>query len=244
MTAAADTLPPLRADLVWTQRELLDRLARPGNWFSGAERLAIAAESRRADTCALCRERAAALSPEHARGDHDRATALPDGLVELAHRVRSDPRRLSRAWFDRIRGAGIDEGAYVEAVGIVALLAGLDFFCLAIGRAPYPLPEAVAGEPSRHRPAGARPGPGWVATVAPVDASGPEADLYPKLPLIPNITRALSLVPDHVCVLRSLTKSHYVALEDLTNPAVGRDLDRMQIELVAARVSALNECFY
>jgi hypothetical protein len=241
---AADMLPPLRADLVRSQQELLDHLARPGSWFSGAERLAIAAESRRADACALCRARRAALSPEHAHGEHDRATALPDPLVELAHRIRSDPRRLSRPWFERIRSGGVDEGPYVEAVGIVALLAGLDAFCAAIGRAPHPLPSPRAGAPSRHRPAGAREGPGWVATLAPEDAGGPEADLYPKLPMVPNITRALSLVPDHVRVLRQLTQSHYVALEDLTNPAVGRDLDRMQIELVAARVSAKNECFY
>ncbi len=45
-------------------------------------------------------------------------------------------------------------------------------------------------------------------------------------------------------MLQHESRSHYVAMADLMNPEVGRDLDRMQIELVAARVSALNECFY
>jgi hypothetical protein len=62
--------------------------------------------------------------------------------------------------------------------------------------------------------------------------------------MTPNIMRALSLVPDHVRVLQSESESHYVPMSELTNPAVGRDLDRPQMELVAARVSALNECFY
>jgi alkylhydroperoxidase family enzyme len=33
-------------------------------------------------------------------------------------------------------------------------------------------------------------------------------------------------------------------MQDPANPSARRDLDRLQIELVAARVSALNECFY
>ena len=41
-----------------------------------------------------------------------------------------------------------------------------------------------------------------------------------------------------------MMSSHYVRIEDVLNPSVGRDLDRMQMELVAARLSALNECFY
>ena len=47
-----------------------------------------------------------------------------------------------------------------------------------------------------------------------------------------------------VRTLRSETRSHYLDLADLNDMSVGRDLDRMQIELVAARVSAMNECFY
>ena len=61
---------------------------------------------------------------------------------------------------------------------------------------------------------------------------------------MPNIVRALSLVPDHVRLLRELSASHYMAFERIPDPSVRNALDRMQIELVAARVSAMNECFY
>ena len=44
-------------DLAWT------RLASAGTWWTGAERLAIAAEARHALTCDLCRQRKKALSP-------------------------------------------------------------------------------------------------------------------------------------------------------------------------------------
>ena len=76
------------------------------------------------------------------------------------------------------------------------------------------------------------------------DATGPEVDLYGDAPFIPNIVRALSLVPGEVRALRKSSDSHYVSVAQIGDPTVRRSLDRMQMELVAARVSALNECFY
>ena len=169
---------------------------------------------------------------------------LSEALVEIAHRIRTDPQRLSRRWFDRMMAADLDEGPYVELVGLVTFLAGMDFFCRALGIPPFPLPQPLPGEPTRHRPENAKDGGAWVSMLAPEDATGPEADLYDAARQVPNIARALSLVPGHVRLLQHETRSHYVALADITDPNVERDLDRLQIELVAARVSALNECFY
>jgi hypothetical protein len=235
---------PIRADLQETHRVILDHLRAPGCWFTGAVRLAIAAESRAAESCPLCLERKAALSPEHGSGEHASASDLPDALVEIAHRIRTDSGRLSRGWFDRQLASGVSDGEYVEAVGIVGLLAGLDAFCTAAGIPRFGLPDARPGKPSRHRPENVVEGIAWVPILAPEDATGPEADLYPDAPMIPNIVRALSLVPDHARVLQLENHSHYIPIADMTNPAAARDLDRLQIELVASRVSALNECFY
>jgi hypothetical protein len=237
----------VRDDLRATHGAVLDALRRPGAWFTGAERIAIAAESRRAPDCSLCRARKAALSPEHAQGEHERApggSQLGAAVVEVAHRVRTDSGRLSRAWFERTIASDLAVEPYVEVVGIVTLLAGLDYFCRALGVPPFPLPDPLPGEPSRHRPAGLRSGIAWVPLLAPEDATGPEADLYDAAALVPNIARALSSVPDCVRLLQQATRSHYVSLADLGNPRKGRAIDRMQIELVAARVSAINECFY
>ena len=75
------------------------------------------------------------------------------------------------------------------------------------------------------------------------DATGPDADLYGG-GFVPNIMRALSLVPDEVRALRTATSSHYVPVADIPDVTVRRTLDRTQMELVAARVSAINQCFY
>lgn len=232
---------PIRDDLRAAHAMVLEHFSRPGCWFSGRERIAIAAESRLAVACPLCRERKSALSPEHVQGEHATTGALKEPLVGLIHRVRTDPGRLSRRFFDAVIAAGLHHGEYVEAVGIVALAAGLDFLCRALGVPVLPLPGPLPGVPSRHRPFGLQEGIAWVPLLPPEAASGPDADIYGGADFVPNIVRALSLVPDHVRVLRKWSDAHYVALRDLT---ARRAIDRPQIELVAARVSALNECFY
>jgi hypothetical protein len=113
--------------------------------------------------------------------------------------------------------------------------------CRALGITDFPLLEPLAGEPSHYRPEGLEEGIAWVPLLPPERASRLEADLYDGMRLVPNIVRALSSVPDHVRVLRRWSDAHYVSLTDL---GARRAIDRQQIELVAARVSALNQCFY
>jgi hypothetical protein len=235
---------PVGDDLKEAHRFLLDHVRSPGTWWTGAARVAIAAESRRAADCALCRERKASLSPAAVEGPHDGRHELPANVVDTVHRIRSDPARLSKAWFDGVIGGGLEVERYVELVGVTTLTAGMDYFALALGSAPLPLPPALPGEPSRHRPAGAKPGSAWVPMVAPEDATGPEADLYPEGAVIPNIVRALSLVPPEVRALRRSSDAHYLSVPQIVDPTARRTLDRSQMELVAARVSALNQCFY
>ena len=233
----------VRDDLQEIHARMLSHLRTPGSWWSGAERLAIAAESRNGDSCPLCRVRLDSLSPESPPGEHARVSALPEALVEAVHRIRTDPGRLSKPWFEKTLASGISEGHYVEAVGVVTFTAGLDSCCRALGIPAFELGEPAPGEPSRHRPANLEEGQAWVAMLPPEGATGPEADLYDP-GFVPNIARALSQVPDHVRTLRLQSEVQYVSLADIADPSVRRDLDRLQMELVASRVSALNECFY
>jgi len=168
---------PIRDDLTKTHGELLEHLRAPGTWWTGAERVAIAAESRHALDCALCRERKDALSPSSVKGEHDSLGALPEAVVDVIHRVRTDPARLSKSWFDGVMAAGVSEEAYVEVIGVVTLLAGIDYTARALGAPPPALPDPLPGEPSRHHPATARPGVAWVPMIDPADADGDEAVL-------------------------------------------------------------------
>ena len=136
----------------------------------------------------------------------------------MVHRIRSDPARLSRSWFDGVIAAGLEVTRYVELVSVTSLMAGLGYFARALGVEPLPLPVALPGEPSRHRPAGAKECGAWVLMIDPADAAGPEADLYGNGDFVPNIVRALSLVPDEVRVLRRSTDAHYVQVAQIPDP--------------------------
>ena len=82
----------------------------------------------------------------------------------------------------------------------------------------------------------------WVPMIPMKGLGGDEADLW--RPPTGNVIRAMSLVPDAVRDLKSRSAAHYLPVEDVVNPAAHTALSRPQIELVAGRVSALNECFY
>jgi len=236
---------PVRPDLAAAHARAWDALGRPGSWWTAAERIAIAAATRAAATCALCRDRKAALSPYTIDGSHDGPGGLPAPAVDAVHRITTDPGRLQRAWLEALRADGLDDGAYVELIGIVTTVIGTDSFCRAIGVPPHALPAPEPGAPSRRRPAAARDEGAWVPTIPSGAATGAEADLYADIPgRVPNVIRALSLVPDALRGLKDLGAAHYMATADMTDLTRGRSIDRAQMELIAARISALRECFY
>jgi alkylhydroperoxidase family enzyme len=244
MTTTMATLP-IRPDLAEQQRHFWAHLTAPGTWWMGAERIAAVAAAREATTCRLCRDRKAALSPAAVPGRHDGAHALPETAVEVAHKVRTDSGRLSHEWFSRQRDGGLSEPAYVELVAIVTMATGLDMFARALGTAPEALPAPKAGDPERRLPQGVKANGAWVPTLEPEDVTGAEADIYPSDGVLPNIAKALSLVPNEVRMIRTLTAALYMPVEHVADPTYVRGpLDRLQMELVAARVSAINECFY
>lgn len=236
---------PVRDDLAAAHARAWAALARSGTWWTGEERIAIAAETRAAAACTLCRERKAALSPYTVAGTHDGPGRLPVPAVDAVHRITTDPGRLTRAWFDTLRPGGLDDPAYVELLGVVTTVLGTDSFCRAIGVPVHALPAPEPGSPSRRRPAAARDEGAWVPTIPGGAATGADADLYADVPgRVPNVVRALSLVPDALRTLKDLGAAHYVPFAEVPVVTRGRAIDRAQMELVAARVSALRECFY
>ena len=233
----------IREDLLSALARTWGRLAEPGAWLDGAQRIAIAAEARNAWTCALCRDRKAALSPNAVTGSHDTIGAVPAPWLEVVHRVVTDSGRLTGRWYDEARDAGILEDEFVEIVSVAVLVTTVDAFTRGIGMAPPALPVALAGAPARTRPSTAKPGPGWVATIAPEDAGPEAADIYRDG--AQHIRRALTLVPEEARRFWDLMYPLY-----LSDPAMrelereDRAISRAQIELLAARVSALLGCFY
>ena len=139
---------------------------------------------------------------------------------------------------------GLTEGEYVEIVGLVAMVMMMDSFCRALGIAPRPMPQPQSGEPSRYRPAGASKQAAWLPLVEPEDATAAAGDLYPN-PKAGYIYRGLSLVPQSLRDYWALANEHYLpgAFVYQFDQSI-RAISRPQIEVLAARVSALHQCAY
>ena len=246
-----DTPYTVREDLTAAHRRAWQRLAEPGTWFSGADRVAIMAESRHAMSCELCQQRKAALSPHTVEGVHDslgheHLEHLSETMIEIIHRIRTDPGRLTKAWYDGVcADNGIGDTHYVEIVGVVASTVAIDTFARGIGSALLPLPEPVAGEPTRYRPPSARLDKSWVPTIPPDEATGTDAELYAGRPVVAHIYQAMSLVPAEVKGFFDIVNAQYLAAHEMRDfEHEFRAINHAQIELVAGRVSALNQCVY
>jgi len=235
----------IRDDLAGAHARAWAGIGRPGTWWDGAQRVAIAAETRHAPSCELCRRRKEVLSSATIGGKHDSLGELADIVVEVVHRVRTDPARLSERWFRGVIAAGFSEEQYVETVSVVAHVVAIDTMARSLGLdAPAP-PQPQLGMPSQYRPLSAKPGGAWVPWLEPADLSEAERDLYPSGRPAPNIMKAMSLVPDEVRSFFDLVSHQYqppLAMRDFSREY--RAISHAQIELLAARVSALNQCLY
>jgi hypothetical protein len=239
---------PIRPDIPAAHRRAWSRLAAAGAWWSGEQRVAIAAEVRAADGCEFCSERRDALSPNAVHGVHDstpRSRCLREAAVDAVHRITTDAGRLTQTFVAGLADRGVSDAAYVELVGVVVTVLSIDRFHRGIGAELEPLPEPEPGEPSHYRPPGAKPSAAFVPMISGRDAKGAEADLYDGLPAAANVLSALSLVPDEVRQLDELASAHYLPRREMMRfDTQLRAISRSQIELLAGRVSALNECFY
>jgi len=122
-------------------------------------------------------------------------------------------------------------GYYVETVALVVQTVPIDLLCDLLGRPRQDLPVPRTGEPSRVVP----------------DGLGQEGAFVPWAVdgwLGPNVARALSFVPEdnsrHMGIVMSMYSGQH--FEEMVWRH--RALSRPQVELVAARTSAVNECFY
>jgi hypothetical protein len=240
----------IREDMAAAQRHAWARIGQPGTWLTAAERVAAAAETRHARACPLCAERRHALSPALVGGDHATLGRLPAAEIEAIHRIATDSGRIGEAWFRRLGASGLADERYVELLSIAAVTTCIDTFRRAAGLAELALPTPAPGAPSQRRPRRLTDGIAWVPVLLPEDRGPEDPDLYleaivPQPRARAHIYFALSLVPDAMTHWWDLLEPMY-----LTAPQMGdyltrhRAIDRAQIEMLASRVAALNQCMY
>ena len=240
----------MRQDLADAHDRALERIASPGTWWTGAQRTALAQEARVASKCELCINRKKALTPYAVSGDHTRpavrAEELSEGAVDAVHRLVTDPSRLSRRWLDEhLAGEAFSIEQYVELIGVVTQIVSVDAVYWGLGLPTPELVEPRAGEPSRRRPTGAAMEEAWVPMVKRENLDPEDRGLFGEQKRTGNVLRALSLVPEEVRALLDLSAAQYLSPTQMMRFGTKfRSLNRAQIELIAGRVSALNECFY
>jgi alkylhydroperoxidase family enzyme len=148
-------------------------------------------------------------------------------MARAARKVAARPASIRRHWVDALVRDGLDPARYVELVGIVSRAVAIDTVLEALGLEVEPLPQPVAGDPSEDVDQRAGKVKAWVPMVGGA-----------------SITQALSMVPAENAKLEALHGALYLSFEEMADPKPGKELTRPQMELVAARTSAYNECFY
>lgn len=152
---------------------------------------------------------------------------LPATVIEVASMVGAEPAAITEEWVEASIAPAIGYPAYVEIIGLVAQLTAVDSFHRAMGLPLEPLPAPQAGPPTAAVADDAKLRSSWVPTA------GPGSVVY-----------ALSLVPGEMAGFEDLHGPLYIPVGEMGNHLFARSLQRHQMELVAARTSALNDCFY
>lgn len=223
---------PLSQHLRDSHAEAWATIGSPGDFFTARDRVEMVRVAREAATCDLCLDRRAALSPNAVEGHHNVRSSLPDVVVDMIHRIRSDPGRLTRSWFDNVVSE-ISRQEYVEIVSVINSSVIIDTLHNSLGLGVPQLPIQQQGRPRRSYNEEAVEDGAWVPILA---ADQTMADT--GLPRVPNIARSLGLVPSALDLFFKTFRPHY-ALKDIQ-----LSISQAQAEFVASRVSAMNECFY
>ena len=241
---ATSGIEHLRAALLAAHNAAWAQIGSPGAIFDARQRIAILLLARSAGDCQLCQQRKRALSPFAIEGTHDcdgkaAATDLHPALIDAIHRIRTDPGRLTKAWFDDMVSQGVAVEAYVEALSVIATAVIIDTLHQSLGLQLAPPPAPEPGEPSGQLNTSAINQGAWLPTLNPSIAD-PAADGVAEhgLPHIPNIAKALGLVPCATELFFGAFRPHYQL------SGIQLAISQGQAEFVASRVSAINECFY
>ena len=221
----------VRDDLVETHRLAWEHVAAPGSWFTGAQRVELA------NTALAAIADADTLPPWFAVSQSDRLPAdrlAPAAAHDAAYRIARHAGTITEDVY-RVFADALGELPYVELCAIVSTVAAVAHFHRNVGLPVPPLPVPVAGETTGERPAAlATAALNWVPVAAPADE-------------VAAVVQAYSAVPGEWTNTWRMADAQYMPEPDMAHPDWSRrpgGLSRAQMELVAARVARLRNCFY
>jgi hypothetical protein len=223
--------PTIRDDLAEAYRLTWEHVTSPGSWWTGAQRLEIA------ETVLIAISDDLPLPPWVGVTTSDRLPderLVPDAAHDVAYRIARHASTMTRDVY-RAAADAIGELPYVELCGIVSAVAATVHFHRNVGLELPPFPRALDGEPTGEQPAElADARYNWVPVQAPADQH-------------PAVLQAYTSVPGELLNTWRLGTAQYMPAQEMIHADWTRragGLTRAQMELVAARVAQLRECFY
>jgi len=221
----------VRKDLAEAHRLAWEHLAGPGSWWTGAQRVELACTALLAITD---REPLPPWVGVTATGRLGTDLAAPALAHDLAYRLA---RHAGTMTVDTYRAAVAELGElpYIELCGIVSTVAAVAHFCRNIGMQVPPLPTPIDGDATGERPERlAQPQFNWVPVAEPADE-------------VAAVVQAYTAVPGEHRNNWRMADAQYMPVAEMVKPDWSRrpgGLSRAQMELVAARLTRLRDCFY
>ena len=230
MGNATISLGEVRQDLVRAHNQAIAALSKPGTWWTGAQRRELAI------TAQLAISESEPVAPWV--GVSTVANKLPASLTapKIAHdvmyRISRHAATLTRDWYEKVT-AEINPLAFVELCGIACTIAPVMAFRRALGLPVVEIGSAEAGQPSNQKPENIVTAQlNWVPVVGPADKDA-------------AVVQAFTAVPETNRVIWAMADAQYIPDKEMVDPKWTRGtLSRVQMELIATRVSQQRECFY
>ncbi len=221
----------VREDLVEAHRLAWEHIACPGSWWTGAQRVELAGTALMAITDID------PLLPWVGVTSTDRLGSdllAPATAHDFVYRLARHAGTITVDMYHAVSGE-LGELPYVELCGIVSTVAAVAHFCRDIGIPVPPLPEPIADEPTGERPDRlAQPKFNWVPVAEPPDE-------------VAAVVQAYTAVPGENLNNWRMADAQYMPVQEMVHPDWQRrpgGLSRAQMELVAARLTRLRDCFY
>jgi hypothetical protein len=221
----------VRDDLAEAHRLAWDHIASPGSWWTAAQRVELARTAMVALADAdplppwVCVTTSGRLA--------DRRLA-PNAAHDFVYRLARHAGTITRDVYDSVSG-DVGELPFVELCALVSTVAAVWHFCRNVGLPVPTFPAPAPGDPTGRRPkelADAKLN--WVPVVAPADT-------------VAAVVQAYTAVPGEQDNTWRMADAQYMPNLEMVDPAWSRrpgGLSRPQMELVAARVTQLRDCFY
>ena len=214
----------LSTEIIESFQIVWDHLGLPGSWWTGKERIGIASEVRQSNPRKLW-EKVGELE----NYDKDSGEILSPYVKAVVRIVANETSNIDQQIYDEIINT-IGDDKYAELAAVVTQVVAIDHLCDALGMEREPLPDPKEGDPRLERPSGLVDGVAFLPTFT--------ADN------LPHVAVSLSLAQADNARRMLLVRAMYSGSSFGEMIWEHRNLTRPQIELVAARTSALNECFY